>query len=211
MSTTSGGVGFPLNRYPLLAQGLGAQSFSVAGGPPALLYGNGCPPRPNNPCSLLCAQVWSLGIDVSRYSSPRYALSLAPALLLPSYFLSTGSVGMNVLVGCHSLHWCRSLVLRCDAGMVWKGLALRSPFHRKRKPSMGLSFQDLSNSPDHRAIGNVFCGVCASVISQLSKSVKRWTTIGRSLRLFFIWTPSRQRNHEVLSAEPRKIVNETTI
>ena len=168
-------------------------------------------PQPNNPLSLLCAQIWSPGIDVSRYPSPRYVLSLAPALLLPSYFSINGLCRYECFGGVPQLVLCRSWVLRCHAGMVWKGLASRSPFHRKRKPSMGLSFQDLSNSPDDRVIGNGFYGVCASVISELSKSVKRWTIIGRSLRLFFIWTPSRQRNHEVLSAEPRKIVNETTI
>jgi hypothetical protein len=57
---------------------------------------------------------------------------MSPRWPLPFYcratFLSPDSAGMNVPVECHSLDWCRSSVLRCDAGMVWKGLAWRSPF-----------------------------------------------------------------------------------
>ena len=44
------------------------------------------------------------------------------------------SAGMNVPVECHSLNWCRSLVLRCGAGMVWKGLAVEAPFIGSESP-----------------------------------------------------------------------------
>jgi hypothetical protein len=150
--------------------------------PPALLL----PRMSHRPNIRFHCCVPKFGALTSTYLAvppPRHVPSSAPTLLLPSYFLSTSSVGRNVSVECHSLERCRSSVLCWDAGMVWKGLAWRGPFHRKRKPSMGLSFQIC---PIFRIVGlsGMVFEVCASVISELRKRVKRWTIIGRSLRLF---------------------------
>jgi len=90
-------------------------------------------------------------------------------------------------------------------GWLWKGLAWRSPFHRKRKPSMGLSFQiyPLPGSSGYRErivflrIGQ--CYIC------VKKCVKRWITRGSSLISFYISVPIRQRNHELfVSGTPKK-------